>query len=191
MSNDDLCGSRASLDETWCAMLLVNDPDAALIGSLRPRPENRLAAALREALEERPREEPSLEEPARLRSRAPFWVAGGLLAGVVALAASFAPDFSANAPARVAVTERAPSPARVGATLLTSQAPVTASVLAAEPAVNAPSAAPAVVATSASVPRAALEAPARAPARKAGTARKPTGKRAHKTRLASNRVAVR
>ena len=44
MSNDDLCGSHASLDETWCAMLLVNDPNAALIGALRPRPENRLLA---------------------------------------------------------------------------------------------------------------------------------------------------
>jgi hypothetical protein len=154
-------------------MLLVNDSDAALIGSLRPRPENRLGAALRE--------EASFEEAVRQRSRVPFWVAGGLIAGVVALV----------------VAEHAPSAVRAGATVLARPAAVAS--LAAAPAASTRSAAPVVAAPApaqavtptAPAARAALEAPARVSVRKAGsTARKATGKRASRTRLAANRVAI-
>jgi hypothetical protein len=173
-------------------MLLVNDPNAALVGSLRPRPENPLIAALREGLAG-----PSLEEPA-LRSRAPFWVAGGLLAAVIVLVGAVAHELSAGAAARVAA-EPVSAPARAGSTVLASDltphtppAPIAPPVA---PAVTPPIAT-ALTTASVAAPRATAKATAKAPARarlqRTGkSAKKAGGPRAHKNSLAPSRVAAR
>ena len=184
-------------------MLLVNDPNAALVGSLRPRPENALVAALREGLGGPARQDAgaSLEEPARLRSRAPFWVAGGLLAGVIVLMGAVAHELSAGAAARVAVAEPVAAPSRAGSTVLTrhvAPAPVAQVVAPVVSAPSAPSATPVASASSASsasavAPRAAApSARARGRLQKAGkSAKKPGGPRAYENWLAPSRVAAR
>jgi len=85
MFHDDCVGSSGAIDQAWFAMLLVNDPNTELVGSLRPPRENVLRAALRKVFAWRDGGG-AFEQPARLRSRAPLWVTSALIVAALSVA---------------------------------------------------------------------------------------------------------
>lgn len=143
---------RGSADAAWFAMPILNDPNAALIATLRPPREHAIVTALRRRFQKLGPEvtgdevRAARELQARLRSRTPLWVAGALLALGVGAAVLAAGGFAS------AASIQAPAPVRIGSTVLEARTP------------RAPAAA---AATARAVTAAPAATPAAAPARDA------------------------
>jgi hypothetical protein len=124
MFHDDCVGSCEAVeqagDQTWFAMLLVNDPNAELVGSLRPPREDALAASS-EVFEGHVAGD-AVEGAPRWRSRAPLWVASGLIVAALGIAAAAAdallPSFA------LASASAEPASPRVGSTALVARNPL-------------------------------------------------------------------
>ena len=88
MFQEELPASSRGPDQVWFSMIMVNDPNAALFGSLRPSRPHPIVAAIRRPFERlapaAPRPVEEEQEPA-LRPRRPRWFAAALAAGLVAL----------------------------------------------------------------------------------------------------------
>jgi hypothetical protein len=120
MFQDDMPASSRASDQVWFSMLLVNDPNAALFGALRPLQPHPLVVALRRPLEwmkPAPHASPASASPgeAALRpSRASRWVGAALLllgfglaeAALEQLTASETPRAATAAVSRVGATRR-------------------------------------------------------------------------------------
>ena len=84
MSRDEVPPSSHAADQAWLSMLLVNDPNTALVGSLRPARQRPLWAALLRPFQS-PAPLPAPEtgwgtkQVPALRSRPTGWVGAGLL----------------------------------------------------------------------------------------------------------------
>jgi hypothetical protein len=91
MSQDEMPFSSHAADQAWFSMLLVNDPNTALVGSLRPSRLHPIWVALRRPFERgAPRPEPAVSDAVEqipgLRPRPTRWLGPVLLALGVALA---------------------------------------------------------------------------------------------------------
>ena len=121
---DDAPASSRASDQVWFSMLLLNDPNAALFGALRPPPPHPLLAALRRPFERRERaaESPRAGAPAAWgvarRSRLSLWVAAGLLLVGFASAEAILEAVTASEAPKAATS----GAARVGATLIDARA---------------------------------------------------------------------
>jgi hypothetical protein len=118
MFHDDCVGSCESIDQIWFAMLLVNDPNAELVGALR---ESVAPAALAEAFEASDGSV-AAERPEGLRSRAPLWVASGLIVAALAVVGVAAELPRLQAGLASVASERAEL--RIGATALLARDPL-------------------------------------------------------------------
>jgi hypothetical protein len=84
MSRDEVPPSSHAADQAWFSMLLVNDPNTALVGSLRPSQQPPLWAALLRPFQTQPplpapEADWTMEQGLGLRSRPTGWVKTGLL----------------------------------------------------------------------------------------------------------------
>lgn len=80
MLQEELPASSRGPDQVYFSMLMVNDPNAALFGSLRPARVHPLVAALRRPFEAVPQPAPEpVESAPGLRPRWSRWIAAGLL----------------------------------------------------------------------------------------------------------------
>lgn len=88
MYQEELPASSRGPDQVWFSMIMVNDPNAALFGSLRPSRPHPILAAIRRPFERlapaAPRPVEQQQEPA-LRPRRSRWFAAACAAGLVAL----------------------------------------------------------------------------------------------------------
>lgn len=154
MLQDELPASSRGPDQVWFSMIMVNDPNAALFGSLRPSRPHPILAAMRRPFE-RPTPvapvPPSDDQRPALRPRS-RWIAAGLAAGLVALGFGLTETLLERLTVIDSPRAATAAPARVGSTTLTAPS------LHAEPAVSRETAPFAVTVSAAGEP----SAPARA-----------------------------
>ena len=154
MLQEEVPASSRGPDQVWFSMIMVNDPNAALFGSLRPTRPHPILAAIRRPFERiapaatRPvSDEP---EPA-LRPRRSRWVAAALAAGLVALGFGLTETALEQLPTRDDPRVATAVPARIGSTTLAAlpaaQAMTTGSAATRAPVVTAASAGIAVSVT--------------------------------------------
>lgn len=151
MFQEELPASSRGPDQVWFSMIMVNDPNAALFGSLRPSRPHPIVAALRRPFESlapaAPRPVDEAREPA-LRPHRPRWLAAAIAAGLVALGfgltetaleqltASDGAQVATSAPARIGSTTLSALPASAAAGSATSAATARAARVAPPIAVN-------------------------------------------------------
>jgi hypothetical protein len=104
-------------------MLLVNDPNTALVGSLRPSRQHPLWAALRRPFERAPVAVGAAEPIAGLRPRPGRWLGAGLLLVLGIGGAVAGPEHLWKAAAEAGTTTVAPRAGRAGTTTLALRAP--------------------------------------------------------------------
>jgi hypothetical protein len=172
MSRDEAPPSTHAATQAWFSLLLANDPNTALVGSLRPPRENRLWAALRRAFERSPPSPLGLtDEMPELRPRTGRWIGAGLALAVGAAAVGLdlwqVPD---TAPAASA----APQGERVGTTTLALRSaapPIAVAANIAPPAPEPLAAAPRAQLSDAPTPASAAAVPAASAAKKKAKAK--------------------
>jgi hypothetical protein len=126
MFQEEAPASSRGPDQVWFSMIMVNDPNAALFGSLRPSRPHPIVAALRrpfEALAPAAPRPVSDELPPALRPRRSRWVAAALAAGLVALGFGLTETVLEQLTGRDTAKDHVASaaPARLGSTILAVQ----------------------------------------------------------------------
>jgi len=123
MFQEEVPASSRGPDQVWFSMIMVNDPNAALFGSLRPSRPHPILAAIRRPFERlapaAPRPVNEEQEPA-LRPRRSRWVAAALAAGLVALGFGLTETVLEQLTTRDSPQAASAVPARFGSTTLSA-----------------------------------------------------------------------
>jgi hypothetical protein len=121
MFQEELPASSRGPDQVWFSMIMVNDPNAALFGSLRPSRPHPILAAIRRPFERvapaAPRPVDAEQEPA-LRPRRSRWIGAALAAGLVALGFGLTETVLEHLTAKDNPEVVTAAPARIGSTTL-------------------------------------------------------------------------
>jgi hypothetical protein len=121
MFQEEVPASSRGPEQVWFSMIMVNDPNAALFGSLRPSRPHPIVAALRRPFERHaptaPRPVHEVDEPA-LRPRRSRWISAALAAGLVALGFGLTETVLEQVTAKDSHAVVTATPARIGSTTL-------------------------------------------------------------------------
>ncbi len=193
MSRDEAPLSTHAADQTWFSMLLVNDPNTALVASLRPSRQHPLWAALRRPFERlAPHRVLDASEIPGLRPRRAPWIAAGLLLGLAVTGAASSSRLSLSAGSAL-LSSTTPAATWQHATAATTQpAPASARALIAESPerlatrVQVPPIAGSVLTTKLAALRPSAQAPATSPVEPRATPAVPSAAPAKQKKSAKN-----